>query len=106
MNDDSRLDPIQRHILANQYRILSHLEPEAGWDTRLEAMERGYEIEYEMEDRATLTVKDARDIYDILDMFRVVKASLKELSAADRKKVDEVALKFHGFDGNNEPKHL
>lgn len=106
MSDDIRLDPVQRHILANQYRILKHLEPNAGWDKRLEAMEWGYEIEYEFEDSATLSIETGREIYDILDMFRVIKASLRDLSAEDRKKVDESPLKFHGFDGNNETKHF
>ena len=43
-------------------------------------------------------------VYDILDMFRVIKASLKELDPAERDALlagHHYVLTFQGFDGND-----
>jgi hypothetical protein len=55
------------------------------------------------------TPKEVTETADYLDMWWMLELAYQNLSAADRKRVEKEAepfgndVKFHGFDGNNEP---
>jgi uncharacterized protein YfbU (UPF0304 family) len=95
-----KLDLFQRTVLANQYRILQLLDPNGGWDEHLEAVERGFEADYPLEEYEPLDEKQCREVADILSMYRALKVAYKELDPADQTGIDEGDLKFVGFDGN------
>jgi len=96
-----KLDEIQRTILANQYRILSKLDPTGGWDKALEVVENGYELEYQFEDRNVLDEDQCREVLDILTMYRALKDSYARLGNEEQAGIDASRLKFLGFDGND-----
>ncbi|MEK6299699.1 MAG: YfbU family protein [Acidobacteriota bacterium] len=107
-----KLSRIERWVLSNQYKILERLYPEesSGYAEAREALERGYELNYDwpvlqvVEDDDVLIADACREIIDILQMFSVIKSSLAELD--DKSGVSAFELKFGGFDGNNESKEL
>lgn len=93
------------------YRILSSVETDESsaehyWRLA-EVFERGYAGEYAeaftaIEDE--LTLSDCRLVWDILDMFTVLKASVERLGTTAVASLDErasAALTFRGFDMND-----
>lgn len=102
------LSPFERQTLALQHQILSHLdEGEADYHRRMqEVLMQGFTAEYGnvFPPYSELPYDDCGLLYDILDMFRVMKASIEELEGAERDNLladHKHALYFQGFDGND-----
>ena len=108
---------VQRRTLALQHEILAELTNEPDpyeFDERLpyhreraEVLYRGYTGEYgdEFSLDPEMARTECRLVWDLLDMFRVVRASIERLSETDRVSLGEdviLALRFRGFDGNDE----
>lgn len=98
----------ERLILYNQYEILKRLDPEDAehYDQSQEIVARGYEIFYSDLNGAvfaeTLRPEVAREVMEILDMFRAITFSCKRL----RYKPKNSSAEFEGFDGNEESEHF
>lgn len=98
------MDKFQKIILINQYKILSHLEPEnkEGYERYIEALAGGYslntewELEWISEDRSK---DECLFVLSVLSMFDAIKYSI-EHGSLDSLKSDRGA-KFQGFDGND-----
>lgn len=103
----SKRDRLQFALL---YRILASLDTDESADhfRRLaDVFERGYAAEYAEAFMAIddeLTVSDGSLVMDILDMFRVLKASTEALGDTQVASIDRsapAALTFRGFDAND-----
>jgi len=104
-----KLSRTERWILINQCRILEKLcSDEADYYAQIsEALRWGYELHYSDDCPASndiLTEQECREVLDILDMYRSLTFSYRDLD--DKSGVDSNDLKFPGFDGNNETKQL
>lgn len=105
-----RLTFTERWILVNQYRILEHVHPKEANSYQLaaEALERGYEHEYEhyahimSDEEGALSKQQCLEVYDILDMFRALQSAYRDLE--DQSGIEQRDIIFEGFDGNNETK--
>jgi uncharacterized protein len=96
-------------MLRNQYRLLGQLDASARDECQraIEMLDRGYELEYSslsMHMGGPMTEHECIEVIDILQMHRELRWSYDDL--ADKSEVDEGAITFRGFDGNNEPKEL
>jgi uncharacterized protein YfbU (UPF0304 family) len=104
---------VERRHLALQHEILAMLhsddEYEAGHHRRLvEVLTKGYTGDYHrmfLGISPELSRRDCSLLWDLLDMFCVLKASLDRLDAAEKKALGEgaagVRLSFQGFDFND-----
>jgi uncharacterized protein len=105
VNPDT-LTPFERQTLINQFRILAKLEPESATDyeDRIRILAAGYSIRYGevFEVLEEMNLADCRYVYDVLDMYRILKYSFEKLK--DKEGLTEEDVKFRGFDGNNESK--
>lgn len=106
-----KLSPAERWILSNQYRIIAKLYPdeEKRCDEIREVLEDGYERHYSPEYLVTdpseiMSAAECEEVLNILQMFLVLGQSWNALE--DRSGIDESAVRFGGFDGNNETKQL
>jgi uncharacterized protein YfbU (UPF0304 family) len=107
-----KLTRVERWMLANQCRILEALNPEEAdvWAGRREALENGYELDYEWiaqdvyKDDDTLTADECREVITILEMHRHMKWSFAKLP--DKTRTTARLVAFGGFDGNNETKQM
>lgn len=105
----ANLTMVDRRILTLQHEILSHLDSgDAGYHKqRIEALEGGYTAEYSDEFIALEPEMSRRDcslVWDILDMFRILRASVARVGADKVAALDEHALRalsFRGFDAND-----
>lgn len=104
------LSKIDRLNLVMMFRLFQHLEvddyPE-GWERMLEVFEHGFTGEYD-EAFAQLydemPIGECRLLWDLLDMFRILEASIAELEEDDLADLGEQAsrgLRFRGFDFND-----
>ncbi|MCP9952328.1 YfbU family protein [Actinomadura madurae] len=107
------LTVVERRHLALQHEILAMLhaddEYEAAYHRRvIEVLAKGYTGEYHRmfsDISPELSRRDCSQLWDLLDMFRVLKASLERLDAAEKRALGEgaeVRLSFQGFDFNDE----
>lgn len=107
-----KLSRVERWILSNQFAILVKLYPDEAdsYDQMREIVEKGYELHYDWisehiyEDNYIMTSEECTEVLDILDMFRALKYAYEELT--DKSDVDDLWVRFHGFDGNTETKYL
>ena len=102
------LSPVERQTLLLLHQVLAHVDSgEADYHEKMvEILNEGFTIEYEnvFTPYPELSKDDCTLVYDILDMFRVIKASLKELDPAERDALladHNHVLTFQGFDGND-----
>jgi len=103
------LSPVERRILSLQHEILGKLDPDLEQHHRLrsEALNAGYAAEYAEEFAGVepgLTARDCELVQDILDMFRILKASTDKLGPAAVASLGKHAgtlLAFRGFDLND-----
>lgn len=89
-----------------QLRILEALYPSdaPAYARDRTALEEGYALHYSwMTNNLSkdLSEKDCGEVLDILDMYRALTFSLKDLPKNDKLHTHHLA-KFRGFDGNNE----
>ncbi|WP_394175591.1 YfbU family protein [Guptibacillus hwajinpoensis] len=100
------LTKFERLTLINQYKILEKLYPneeEAYQELRI-PLEEGFTYDYYksfsfME--SELSIEQCKEVLNILDMYRTLTFSYRDLE--DKSGIDMKDIKFHGFDGNNEP---
>lgn len=97
----------ERLILANQYAILERLDNGNACSHRnaREIVERGYEHLYDtltpLIETEVLPNEVSREVYDILDMFRAIEQSMKDMG----KMPSEFGSHFDGFELNSAPAH-
>ena len=96
----------ERLILSNQYRILENLYPEETETFRecRKIVEDGYALDYEEISRHIyneLNEGECTEVLDILSMHQALHQSAQALTDEP-----EIAISFHGFDGNNETKQM
>lgn len=97
----------ERLILANQFKILAHLEPEneSSYRENIEILEKGFSIFF---DNLTMTMydelskEDGELVLDTLDLYRATFYFKKNGGDLHELKNTE----FMGFDGNYETEHL
>ena len=105
LNDENQLTPVERQTLLLLHKVLSHLdEGEADYHQKMvRVLTEGFTIEYEnvFTDYPEVSKADCRLVHDILNMFRVMKSSLRELDEAERDALladHPHKLTFGGFD--------
>ena len=105
-----KLSRTERWILSNQFQILEKLAPKEGWDFAREVVERGYELHYgdvsQYVYQDVLTEEHCREVVNILAMFSHLKRAYAALPEEDKQDIEEAAVSFLGFDGNNEARQL
>jgi uncharacterized protein len=99
---------VERQTLQLLHEILQHLDAdEADYHRQMvEVLAEGFTMEYEkvFTPFSELPKDDCRLVFDILDMFRVIKTSLGDLEESERDVLladYEQELTFRGFDGND-----
>lgn len=105
----SSLTLVQRRTLALQHEILTRLDPDgADYHQRsIEVLEHGFVTEYDREFYAfspELSPAETRLVVDVLEMFRVLKASMSGVGPDAVKQIGDYAehgLTYLGFDHNN-----
>jgi len=107
------LTMIERRMLMLQHQMLAklaggELDEDAEYHARqIDALAGGYTGEYSDEFVAIepeLSPRECELVWDILDMFRILKASIEHVGAQEVEQLDEHAsraLAFRGFDGND-----
>ena len=99
-----------RWILANHYRLLERNAPEGMGDYYRNAvtiLEQGYELEYRTLTQSLqdpMSEKECEEVYDILEMHSDLLFAYEQLGVTSG--VDEGAVAFRGFDGNEEARTL
>lgn len=89
-SEDVSLSPFQRKLLSLNYQILLASQGDSSddrqlrkfYETRIEALNNGYTGEYPGifgDDPEPLSYSDCKQVWDILDMFRVINASVESL---------------------------
>lgn len=105
------LSKIERLKIVNQFRILEKMSE--GYEAKqyavsAEIFQRGYKylydevLEHFWEE---MPEEVAQEVIDILELHRALTFSVQDLPEAERGDLPE-RVKFEGFDGNNESKHL
>lgn len=98
----------ERLILSNQFTILEKLDPDQAeyYSEAQEIVNRGYEYLYEEINPSvyeTAVPHDVgKEVVDILDMFRALEFSCRDLSISAR----SLRVDFDGFDGNSNTGHF
>jgi uncharacterized protein YfbU (UPF0304 family) len=99
----------ERLFLINQYRILQHLsgkEDAEHYKHACQILEAGYTNEYGsfVDMFSELPLNGCDEVVDILDMHRHLNDAFESL--ADKSGINASLVKFGGFDGNNEGRHM
>jgi uncharacterized protein YfbU (UPF0304 family) len=97
-----------RVILINQYRILSHLDPEnrSDYEQIIEVLQRGYTIFYSMVDdwvADEMLEDEGHFVIQILNIYRHIEG-YKQKNPGDKEVNEHPYAVFAGFDGNEEGK--
>ena len=107
------LSYVERVMLANQYKILSLLDPNNAdeYDMVREALEHGYESYYSdafarVVYEGELSSDDIRLVKHAMDLYGALQRSYDKLEDEDKAEIREERLDFPGFDGNHETKFL
>lgn len=104
---DIELTDKERLFLANQYEILAALNDDEHYALMAETLKAGHKWLYDQFfDSLSENLSDshAQYVLAILDIFSAMQASYENLT--DKSGIDEKALQFPGFDGNNESELL
>jgi uncharacterized protein YfbU (UPF0304 family) len=102
----------ERSLLAAQHRLMAATLNAEDYEIEdllklAEILENGFSGEYDAVFRnldSELSRAECRQLWDILDMFRMLESSFKRLDEAQKKELGEhaeYALSFHGFDFND-----
>lgn len=104
-----QLSHIERVMLANQYKILSLLDPDqAEWYEEVrEALEQGFESHYmeALHQTASSEVfgQDKSSLAnDAMSLYHALQVSYDRLEDSEKADIHEAHLDFIGFDGNDE----
>jgi hypothetical protein len=103
------LSMADRHTLALLHTILARLDSSESeyHETRAAVLQNGWTGEYENEFAAIdreLTLAECKMVWDVLDMFRVLRSSIEAVGVDAVRRIDEHAeafLVFGGFDLND-----
>ena len=98
-----KLTNAERLILANQYKILSHLEEDESYGRLADELLEGHEWLYSQSlDNVSevMPAQDAEHVITILGIFGDLRDSYAQLT--DKSGIDPHDVTFLGFDGNNE----
>jgi len=107
-----KLTRTERWILSNQFAILAALYPDETemYKEMRQVVDHGYEMSYEWisthisDDKDTMSEAECLEVLDILGMFTAIKDTYNRLQ--DTSGINDLWIKFIGFDGNNEGKFL
>ena len=104
-----KLTKLERLLLANQYQILSKLDPQdESHDMMRVALEHGYEVVYQdklfIRIYDGLSVQECLFVQEVMDLYLTIQRSYEDL--ADKAGIEERRTVFPGFDGNHEPEYL
>jgi uncharacterized protein YfbU (UPF0304 family) len=103
-----KLTDQERIILINQNRILALLDEDNADDYQkvITVLEKGLVTEYEevLYLEPPMSETDCREVLDILTMFNALYYSYDRLE--DKGGIDELKVRFIGFEGNNEGRQL
>ena len=104
-----QLTKVERLLLANQYLILSKLDPQDESHTRMvKALEHGYEaaIQEALSKRIFdgLPEEECHVVQDALELYGTIQRSYDALE--DKAGIEEHRVEFSGFDGNHETAHM
>lgn len=104
-----KLDIKDRLSLSYQLKILEKLYPEDKeyYANHRKAIEDGYELHYSWITEHLsegLTSEECTLVLDILDMYAAIHFSFRQLKSPTN--LNEKAVKFPGFDGNNETMYM
>jgi hypothetical protein len=94
-----------RWMIANQLKILEKLYPEEAknYSVQRKAIERGYKLHYlgltEYFEKE-MPEEKCKEVIEILNMYRAITFSYQK--AEDKEGLEESAIRFEGFDGNEE----
>ncbi len=103
----AHLTAVERRTMSLLHQILGRLDPEDESDHRLraQALDEGYTAEYGDEFlgmEPELSARDCELVRDILDMFRVIRASVNKLGAGVVASLEYATfLELAGFDAND-----
>jgi uncharacterized protein YfbU (UPF0304 family) len=105
MSETITLSKIERLMLANQFKILSVLDPDEAeyYDRVREALNDGFVSAYQDAFNQIydgLSREDCRLVNDAFCVYDAIQRSYKKLT--DTNGIEESAVGFPGFDGNNE----
>ena len=110
MANDIPDDLFKRMVLANQYRMLAILDADSSdhWTKAVNMAQEGWPVE-SLPDvsmmqsylRDALTREDQQFVLDALNVFELIQDGIKK---GFKPAYDMAAIKFPGFDGNNETK--
>ena len=105
-----KLTPKERASFIFQLRILQKLSDSSefsDYEAKIAALERGYELHYsdvfDMLYDEGLSADECRSVLDILEMYRGIIFSYKQLKETS---LTDEQVKFPGFDGNFEAKQM
>jgi uncharacterized protein len=104
-----KMTQTERLILSLLYRILEKIDPDdaKSYRERQTIVEEGFTTQYSGLHAgmgAELSERVQQEVYEILNMHRALKNGLAALGNGEG--IDPKAVKFRGFDGNNEGDHL
>lgn len=98
---------IERTILANQFKILAQLDEgnAISYIRNAEILEKGIEGLYEevIVSSEKIPFDICKETHEILTMYRVIENATAKLKEEDRSELDLNAIRFDGFDANNDP---
>jgi hypothetical protein len=102
-----KLSPVERLILANQYKILVAISDQnvSTYQNNAEILRRGYTGLYHtiFENISEEVPEQAfTETMDIFDMFRGIEDSIGALNPEQQAQLNQTRLRFEGFDGNND----
>jgi uncharacterized protein len=100
----------ERLILYNQYEIMRLLDPddENLYKMRQKILENGYQHEYDKFNEwfSDDMPEDASEfVWEVLEMYRDLHNAYNKLTEQQQKEIGIKAVRFDGFDGNNEGKY-
>jgi hypothetical protein len=103
------LTPVERLLLANQFRILEKLYPDSAeeYAKMRSIVAQGYTIEYEgvfNEVWDEMDIGECNYVFDVLEMYDTLERSYDALSDKAGLRPEDVC--FRGFDGNNESRRF
>jgi uncharacterized protein YfbU (UPF0304 family) len=115
----TKLSPVERAILINQFKILGAVQGEAdAYQHTIDVLSNGYELEYDDHIDGfgePLPEEECQFVQNILWIYYLMKLA-KNKTAVDnaggdrdeggRLRLENFEPKFPGFDGNDQPMHL
>lgn len=102
------INTVQRQLLANQFRILAKLEDDQSHLTKAEIIENGYSGRYwEVFNGLSEEVPApiCQETEEILNIFRVLRNRIAELSDQEKRDLNLRKISFDGFDANHSEGH-